>query len=210
MGFPAVPRNRILSGFRSLKRKMLRIPFHGTKIEANFRKFVSKHFVEENSVSILLAGTGNFFAFNHFLKTRQLKVLKIVSEKTTFEVRTNHFVKKFCLFCETNFFCRIPFYSKLRTLPWTSECLGLSTFFRGITATVPSLFRGISSERNSVPNLKHGSVSGRYAGLMKAGPGFKSRASASDMCECHCMKVYVAVKEKKVQKRGHSAVTPSI
>ena len=28
----------------------------------------------------------------------------------------------------------------------------MSTFFRGITETVPSLFRGIFSERNSVPN----------------------------------------------------------
>ncbi len=37
-------------------------------------------------------------------------------------------------------------------LPWNSECLGMSAFFRGITETVPSLFRGIFSERNSVPN----------------------------------------------------------
>jgi hypothetical protein len=36
-------------------------------------------------------------------------------------------------------------HSKL-TLPWTSECLGMSTFFNGITATVPSLIRGIISE----------------------------------------------------------------
>jgi hypothetical protein len=28
----------------------------------------------------------------------------------------------------------------------------MSTFFRGITETIPSLFRGIFSERNSVPN----------------------------------------------------------
>jgi hypothetical protein len=31
----------------------------------------------------------------------------------------------------------------------------MSTFFRGITETVPSLFRGIFSERNSVPNPSH-------------------------------------------------------
>ena len=28
----------------------------------------------------------------------------------------------------------------------------MSTFFRGITEAIPSLFRGIFSERNSVPN----------------------------------------------------------
>jgi hypothetical protein len=44
-----------------------------------------------------------------------------------------------------------------------SECLGMSTFFSGITEIVPSLFRGIFSERNSVPNpiysMKHCQVS---------------------------------------------------
>jgi hypothetical protein len=37
-------------------------------------------------------------------------------------------------------------------LPRNSECLEMNAFFRGITETVPSLFRGIFSERNSVPN----------------------------------------------------------
>ncbi len=32
----------------------------------------------------------------------------------------------------------------------------MSAFFRGITETVPSLFRGIFSERNSVPNPMRG------------------------------------------------------
>jgi hypothetical protein len=31
-----------------------------------------------------------FFVLNHFLKTRQPKISKIVSEKTTFEVQTNN------------------------------------------------------------------------------------------------------------------------
>jgi hypothetical protein len=31
----------------------------------------------------------------------------------------------------------------------------MRAFFRGITETVPSLFRGIFSERNSVPNPSH-------------------------------------------------------
>jgi len=55
------------------------------------------------------------------------------------------------------FFRGIPFRSvsfraSELALPQNSECLGMSTFFRGITETVPRLFRGIFSERNSVPN----------------------------------------------------------
>ncbi len=46
----------------------------------------------------------------------------------------------------------VPFWASEWALPRTSECLGMSTFFRGITETVPSLFRGIFPERNSVPN----------------------------------------------------------
>jgi hypothetical protein len=57
----------------------------------------------------------------------------------------------------------IPF----RTIPsfgidssaWSSKCLGISTFFRGITETVQSLFRGIFSERNSVPNPTYNHLS---------------------------------------------------
>ncbi len=46
----------------------------------------------------------------------------------------------------------VPFRASELALPRNSEYLGMSTFFRGITETVPSLFRGIFSERNSVPN----------------------------------------------------------
>jgi hypothetical protein len=61
------------------------------------------------------------------------------------------------LFYKTYFFRGIPFRSvpfraSELALPRKPECLGMSTFFRGITETVPSLFRGIVSERNSVPN----------------------------------------------------------
>ncbi len=52
-------------------------------------------------------------------------------------------------------FRTVPFQaSKLAKLaiPRNSERLGMSTFFRRITETVPALFRGIFSERNSVPN----------------------------------------------------------
>jgi hypothetical protein len=46
----------------------------------------------------------------------------------------------------------VPFRASELALPRNSECLGMSAFFRGITETVPSIFRGIFSERNSVPN----------------------------------------------------------
>jgi hypothetical protein len=48
--------------FRTIprKRKQLKILFRGTKIEANFRNFVPKHFAEENILSILFFETGNF------------------------------------------------------------------------------------------------------------------------------------------------------
>jgi hypothetical protein len=64
------------------------------------------------------------------------------------------------VFRKTSFFRGIPFHSvpfraSEWSLPRNSECLGMSTFFRGITEIVPSLFRGIFSERNSVPNPNH-------------------------------------------------------
>jgi hypothetical protein len=76
---------------------------------------------------------------------------KIVSEKTTFEVRTNHFVNLFWLLCKTNFFayfinsrnCVLSFETD------SSVDLEMCTSFRGITETVPSLFRGFFLERNS-------------------------------------------------------------
>ncbi len=49
-------------------------------------------------------------------------------------------------------FRSVPFRSSELALPRKLECLGMSTFFRGITETITSLFRGIFSERNSVPN----------------------------------------------------------
>jgi hypothetical protein len=40
---------------------MLGILFHGTEIEANFcQNFAPQHFAEENTLSILFAGTGYF------------------------------------------------------------------------------------------------------------------------------------------------------
>ena len=62
---------------------------------------------------------------------------------------------------KTSFFRGIPFRSlpfraSELTLPCTSKCLGMSTFFCGITKNVPSLFRGIFSEQNSVANPSSG------------------------------------------------------
>ncbi len=45
-------------------------------------------------------------------------------------------------------FGSVPFRVTEWTLPKYSESHGMSTLFRGITKTVPSLFRGIFSERN--------------------------------------------------------------
>jgi hypothetical protein len=78
-----------------------------------------------------------------------------------------NFVKLFWLFCKTIFFCGIPFRSvpfraSELDLPRNSECLGMSPFFRGITETIPSLFRGIFSERNSVPNPMCGPLGGPF------------------------------------------------
>jgi hypothetical protein len=70
----------------------------------------------------------------------------------------HHFVNLFCCCFVKLFFFRgipfrsVPFRASESALPRNSECLGMSALFRGITETVPSLFRGIFSERNSVSN----------------------------------------------------------
>ncbi len=77
--------------FRTLQRKRKHpgIPFRGKKIEANSRNSAPDHSAEEKTSQS---------------KTRQPKISKIVSEKTTFEERKNHFLKLICLFCKTNFY----------------------------------------------------------------------------------------------------------
>ncbi len=126
--------------FRTLlrMRTQLGIPFRRTKIEANSRNSVPNHSVEEKP-------TQN--------KTRQPNILKIVSEKTTFDVQTNHFVKIFKFCC---CFVKLIFSAEFHSVPSfgivSSAELGMNAFFRGITEIVPSLFRGIFSEGNSVPN----------------------------------------------------------
>jgi hypothetical protein len=84
----------------------------------------------------------------------------------------NHCVELFWLISKTYLFRGIPFrFVPFRAselaLPRKSECLGMNTFFRGITETVPSLFRGIFSEQNYVPNpstvMRHSTISGIHA-----------------------------------------------
>ena len=41
------------------------------------------------------------------------------------------------------YFYSVPFRASELALPRNSECLGMSTLFRGITESVPSLYRGI-------------------------------------------------------------------
>jgi hypothetical protein len=60
------------------------------------------------------------------------------------------------LFAGTGFFVKLiffmPFPSVLSVGIDSSVNFGMSTFFRGITEAVQSLFRGIFSERNSAAN----------------------------------------------------------
>jgi hypothetical protein len=135
---------------------MLRLPYQGTKIEANSRNSVPNHSVEEkttlwnknrnklleffpiisaeeNMLSVLFAGTENV-CFVSLSQNVAAENKKKVLEQTTFEVWKNNFVKLFLLFCKTNFFRNsVPFRSRELTLPWTSECLGMNIFFHVIT-----------------------------------------------------------------------------
>jgi hypothetical protein len=71
-----------------------------------------------------------------------------MSKKTTFDVQTNHFLKLFfCCFVKLILSAEIHavlFRASELALTRSTECLGMSVFFRGITETVPSLFRGIT------------------------------------------------------------------
>jgi hypothetical protein len=77
----AYSRNSILNPSAEEKTTRNSVPWNN--IEANCRNSVPNHSAKEKP-------TQN--------KTRQPKISKIVSEKTTFEVRTNHFAKILCLF----------------------------------------------------------------------------------------------------------------
>jgi hypothetical protein len=106
---------------------------------------------------------------NHFRKKKQLGIpfQTIFGRENTSKSVPNHFgtenTRKTMTFdscfVKLHYFREIPFRSvwfrttKL-TLSMNTEFCGMSTFFRGITETVPSLFRGIFSERNFDGNPK--------------------------------------------------------
>jgi hypothetical protein len=81
-----------LSKFRSEpccgREKKLEIPFRGIKKEETFGMLFQS--ISRKKRRSLFAGTANF-RFKSVSQTRHPKM----SEKTTFEVRTNHFVKLF-------------------------------------------------------------------------------------------------------------------
>jgi hypothetical protein len=61
------------------------------------------------------------------------------------------------LFAGEGIFVKLIFFMPYSSVPSLGidsavnlECLGMRTFFRGITEAIPSLFRGNFSERNSV------------------------------------------------------------
>ncbi len=192
---PAVPRNRKIPEFRSERfsgrEKMLGIQYPGTNLEANFRNFVPnhsaeekttqnsipwnknggnfrifflKHFTEESVLSILSARTGNFRF--EFLKLQRPKISKIVSEKTTFEVQTNHLVKLLWLFCKNNICRIIPFRFELPN--WPFHGLRNEHFIPRDNGNRSQSIPWIFSERISVPQpyLLHAE---RYLQTVKTG-----------------------------------------
>ncbi len=121
------------------KRKQLWIPLRGTKIEANSRKSI----LWNKNRSKLSECRSEPFHGRENNSERNAAAEKFIAPL-------------FWLLCKTYNFHGIPFLSELRYCLFRgtrkSECLGMGLFFRGITETVPSLFRWIFSVRNSVPN----------------------------------------------------------
>jgi hypothetical protein len=72
---------------------MLGTPFCGTKIESNFRNFVTKFFAKKTRSQFCLLEQESF-VLNHFLKSAAAENVKVVSEKMTFEIWTNHLLSK--------------------------------------------------------------------------------------------------------------------
>jgi hypothetical protein len=117
---------------------MVGILFDERKIEANSRKSIPNHCAEEKT-------TRNSVPWKKIDKNSRNSVPK------HFEVRTNHFIKLFgCLILIFFLHFSVPFQASELTLLRTSECLGMNPFFRGIIESIPSLFRRINSEQNSV------------------------------------------------------------
>jgi hypothetical protein len=118
---------------------MLRILYHGTIIEANFRNSVLNHSPEEKTIRNSVPWNKNRNKLSEF--------------------RSKTFSDENILFAGAGFFVKLIFFMPCPSVPSlgidsseSSKCLGMSTFFRGIMETIPSLFRGIFSEQNSIAN----------------------------------------------------------
>ncbi len=131
---------------------MFGILYHGTKLEANAHS-VLNHYAEEKR-------TQNSVPWNKNISRH----LDFCSEHSAEETTTRNFVPKHVseenmlsiLFDGAGFFVKQTFFMTFPSVPSfgidSYVNLGMSTFFRRITEVVPSLFRGIFSERNSVAN----------------------------------------------------------
>jgi hypothetical protein len=127
--------------FRTIpkKRKMLGIPYRGTKIEAKggipFQTIPQKRKQlgrTRNPDPARNRSLGSSVPHN---KTRPPQILKIEPEKTTFVCSGKLILPG------------IPFRSELRNglFRGIRNTLGMSTFFHGITESIPSIFRRIFS-----------------------------------------------------------------
>jgi hypothetical protein len=120
---------------------MLGIRYHGTKLEANARNSVMNHSAEET--------------------TTRNSVPKHVSDENSLSI----------LLDGAGFFVKLIFFMPFPSVPSfgidssvTSECLGMSTFFRGITQAVPRLFCGIFQNEIPLPTLAAGRRGGGGVG----------------------------------------------
>ncbi len=85
----------------------------------------------------------NFIMFTKILSLWHIPLTKIEKPYNFLAVPENYFSAEFR---------SVLFRASEWALPWDSEFRRNEHFFRGITESVPRLFRGIFSERNSVAN----------------------------------------------------------
>jgi hypothetical protein len=158
VGIPPVSRKSKPSEFRSE-------PFLGREkpLEIRSKPFLNDKTLEFLSKPTLEEKTSEFLSepFSEEKKNSEFHSEPFSEEKTLENLfqpifrtentrKTTTFVS---CFVKLHYFRGIPFhFLRLHTtklvLLMNTEFRGMSTFFRGITKTVPSLFRGIFSERN--------------------------------------------------------------
>jgi hypothetical protein len=148
--------------FRGTENSRNSVPNHSAE-EKPSRKFSfearlgQKHAVNYVCWSRIFRKTNFFHIFprkNLGLLYRGTKTLGLVFQ--TIPRRRNHLGIPFRSMSGTKTLCQLCFFMSFRSVSsfgiYSSECLGMTTFFRGITESIPILFRGIFSERNSVVN----------------------------------------------------------